>query len=290
MSEFPSWLRLKPGQYVESFVEWLIVSYDRFFDSITAAMLFPLIRLEKFLLWIPWWIIVLVVGLIAWRATRKWQTSLGMMALMMLIGSFGLWDLAMSTLAIVGVATLLAVIIGVPTGIFMARSDTVRAIIRPILDMMQTMPSFVYLIPAMMLFGLGIIPAILATVIYAVAPCIRLTDLGIRQVDGAVIEAAEAFGSSRRQILFGVQLPLAMPAITAGINQTTMMALAMVVIASMIGARGLGQQVLIAIQRLEMGRGFEAGLSIVALAIVIDRITQGFSKQSQAQIEGKKAA
>jgi glycine betaine/proline transport system permease protein len=163
-------------------------------------------------------------------------------------------------------------------GIFVAKSRTVRSITLPVLDVMQTMPSFVYLIPALMLFGLGKVPAILATIIYAVPPLIRLTDLGIRQVDHEVVEAATAFGGSPNQILFGVELPLATPTIMAGLNQTIMMALSMVVVASMIGARGLGEQVLNGIQTLDVGKGLEAGIGIVILAIVLDRITQGFGK------------
>jgi glycine betaine/proline transport system permease protein len=187
----------------------------------------------------------------------------------------------MMTLAIVIASVILSLAIGIPTGIFMARSDRFEAIIKPQLDAMQTMPSFVYLIPALMLFGLGKVPAVFATIIYATPPVIRLTNVGIRQVSPSVVEAARAFGSSSRQILFDVQIPLAIPSIMVGINQTTMMALAMVVIASMIGARGLGLEVLLSINRIEIGRGFEAGLSIVLLAIVIDRITSAMAARQQ---------
>jgi glycine betaine/proline transport system permease protein len=168
----------------------------------------------------------------------------------------------------------------------MARNDRVRAVLQPVLDAMQTMPSFVYLIPAMMLFGLGKVPAVFATVIYAVPPIIRLTDVGIRGVPESVVEAARSFGASDRQLLFDVQLPLAFPSIMVGINQTTMMALAMVVIASMIGARGLGLEVLIAINRIEVGHGFTAGASIVFLAIVIDRISSAFARKQQKHLTG----
>jgi len=171
-------------------------------------------------------------------------------------------------------------------GIVMARSDFVESTIRPVLDAMQTMPSFVYLIPALMFFGLGKVPAVFATIIYAMPPVIRLTNVGIRQVPSSVVEAAEAFGSSSWQLLFNVQLPLARPSIMVGINQTTMMALSMVVIASMIGARGLGLEVLLAINRIEVGRGFEAGLSIVFLAIIIDRITHALAARQQKTLGG----
>lgn len=196
------------------------------------------------------------------------------------IGMLGLWDQAMQTLALMLVATIIAVMLGIPAGILLSRSRRSRALLLPVLDAMQTMPSFVYLIPALLLFGLGKVPAILATVIYGIVPVIRLTDLGIRLVDKEIVEASEAFGASTWQQLFGVYLPLALPNIMAGINQTTMMALSMVVIASMIGARGLGEEVLLGIQRLDVGRGMAAGLAIVFLAIVLDRITQSYGKRS----------
>jgi glycine betaine/proline transport system permease protein len=200
-------------------------------------------------------------------------------ALLCVIGVLGLWDAGMQTLALMIMAAGLSVIIGIPLGVLMARVNWLRSIMLPVLDVMQTMPSFVYLIPVVMLFGLGKIPAIIATVIYAVPPLIRLTDLGIRLVDREVLEASRAFGANPRQQLFGVQLPLALPNIMAGINQTTMMALSMVVIASMIGARGLGYEVLLGINRLEVGRGLLAGLGIVVLAVLFDRITQSYGQR-----------
>jgi glycine betaine/proline transport system permease protein len=195
------------------------------------------------------------------------------------IGVLGLWDAGMQTLALMIMAAGLSVLIGIPLGVLMARINWLRSGMLPVLDVMQTMPSFVYLIPVVMLFGLGKIPAIIATVIYAVPPLIRLTDLGIRLVDREVLEASRAFGANPRQQLFGVQLPLALPNIMAGINQTTMMALSMVVIASMIGARGLGYEVLLGINRLEVGRGLLAGLGIVVLAVLFDRITQSYGQR-----------
>jgi glycine betaine/proline transport system permease protein len=200
-------------------------------------------------------------------------------ALLCVIGVLGLWDAGMQTLALMIMAAGLSVLIGIPLGVLMARINWLRSGMLPVLDVMQTMPSFVYLIPVVMLFGLGKIPAIIATVIYAVPPLIRLTDLGIRLVDREVLEASRAFGANPRQQLFGVQLPLALPNIMAGINQTTMMALSMVVIASMIGARGLGYEVLLGINRLEVGRGLLAGLGIVVLAVLFDRITQSYGQR-----------
>jgi glycine betaine/proline transport system permease protein len=211
--------------------------------------------------------------------SRRIGLSLAMGALLCVIGVLGLWDAGMQTLALMIMAAGLSVLIGIPLGVLMARINWLRSGMLPVLDVMQTMPSFVYLIPVVMLFGLGKIPAIIATVIYAVPPLIRLTDLGIRLVDREVLEASRAFGANPRQQLFGVQLPLALPNIMAGINQTTMMALSMVVIASMIGARGLGYEVLLGINRLEVGRGLLAGLGIVVLAVLFDRITQSYGQR-----------
>ncbi|HUG58177.1 MAG TPA: ABC transporter permease subunit, partial [Candidimonas sp.] len=227
----------------------------------------------------PWWTIVLAVMGLAWFASRRIGFSVVIGLMLCLIGFIGLWDAAMQTLSLMIVAVLMSVAIGIPVGIMMASFKWLRTIMLPILDVMQTMPSFVYLIPVVMLFNLGKIAAIFATVIYAVPPVIRLTDLGIRLVDSEVLEASRAFGANRVKQLFGVQLPLAMPNIMAGINQTTMMALAMVVIASMIGVRGLGYEVLQGINRLQVGRGVLAGLGIVILAIVFDRITQAFGQR-----------
>jgi len=274
---FPEKLRIPLADWVNSGIEWLVQNYGDSFEAAANSLLTVLVALEHGLRAIPWWIVIIVVGLIAIYATRHPWKALGMMAAMFAIGLFGLWDLAMQTLAIMLVSIAICILIGIPIGILMSLSNRLQVLVLPLLDVMQTMPSFVYLIPALMLFGLGKVPAILATVIYATPPLIRLTDLGIRLVDKSVVEAAKSFGANRLQLLTGVQLPLALPNIMQGINQTTMMALAMVVIASMIGARGLGQEVLLGIQRLDFGRGAEAGLAIVALAIIFDRITQAFA-------------
>jgi glycine betaine/proline transport system permease protein len=228
--------------------------------------------------------VVVAVGLLAWRVAG-WRIALLCVFSLVLTGTFGMWDPAMSTLALIGTAVIISVAIGIPLGIFAGKSNTFEALIRPVLDGMQTMPSFVYLIPALLFFGLGKVPAIIATVIYAVPPAIRLTCLGLRQVPVETVEAARAFGSTPFQLLTKVQLPLALPSIMAGINQTTMMALAMAVIASLVGAGGLGLEVLKAIQRIQVGRGVAAGLSIVILAIIIDRITQAFAKSRREALE-----
>ncbi len=275
---FPDNLTFSIADWVNGWVDTLVTNYGDVFRHISDTLLWAIVSLEGALRATPWWLMLGVVAVIAWHATRRVLPTLVITGLLFLVGAVGLWDKLMQTLALMLVATLISVLVGIPLGILSARSNRLRAVLMPLLDIMQTMPSFVYLIPVLMLFGLGKVPAIFATVIYAAPPLIRLTDLGIRQVDGEVMEAINAFGANRWQQLFGVQLPLALPSIMAGINQTTMMALSMVVIASMIGARGLGEDVLVGIQTLNVGRGLEAGLAIVILAVVIDRITQAYGR------------
>jgi len=284
MNNFPEFFRIPLANWIDALMDWLLSQFASLFDAIGHILLLILLYIERFFLWLPWWLVIVLVGVVSWWVMRKWWMALVMAGLLVLIGSFGYWELAMMTLGLTAAAVFVSLAIGIPVGITMAKSDLVESIIRPILDAMQTMPSFVYLIPALMFFGLGKVPALFATLIYAVPPVIRLTNVGIRQVSHNVIEAARAFGASPRQILFDVQIPLAVPSIMVGINQTTMMALAMVVIASMIGARGLGLEVLLAINRIEVGRGFEAGISIVFLAIIIDRITHALATRQEKTI------
>jgi glycine betaine/proline transport system permease protein len=284
MFEFPEKIYIPMEKWIDFIMDWVLINLAGIFDAIGLAILKVLLIIEKVLLWVPWPVVLLLVGVAAWRSMGQLRHGVLMAALIFMIGVFGYWDDSMRTLAIVIASVAVSLFIGFPLGVFMARSDRVQAILQPFLDAMQTMPSFVYLIPAMMLFGLGKVPAVFATVIYAVPPVIRLTDVGIRGVPETVVEAARSFGASDRQVLFDVQLPLAFPSIMVGINQTTMMALAMVVIASMIGARGLGLEVLKAINRIEIGHGFTAGLSIVFLAIVIDRITNAFATKQQKHL------
>ena len=255
---------------------------ETFFDP----LLYFLVWFEKLLLLSPWPIVLAVLVSLSFAASRSWKLSFGVLAAFVLIGYFGMWADTMRTLAIITVATLLSISIGVPIGIAMARSDRVQTIVTPILDIMQTMPAFVYLIPVVMLLGIGKVPGILAVLVYAIPPVIRLTNLGIRLVDTDVLEAAIAFGATRRQRLLEVQLPLALPTIMAGINQTIMMALAMVVIASMIGVKGLGQPVLKAITNQYFTMGLLNGLAIVVIAIVFDRVSQAYAKRSQKHLEG----
>lgn len=227
---------------------------------------------------IPWPVFILLVAYLGWRIRKKVLTGVLYGALVFLIGLAGLWELMNVTLAVVLSSVLIALVLGIPIGILMSGSNRANRIIRPILDTMQTMPVFVYLIPALLLFGTGNASGVIATVIYAVVPVIRLTSLGIRQVDKEVVEASNAFGSTKWKTLRKVQIPQAMPTIMTGINQTLMMAMAMVVTTSMIGVRGLGMEVLNAVNRIEIGRGLIAGSSVVILAVVIDRIMQGPAK------------
>ena len=250
---------------------------EAFFDP----LLFFLIRLEKLLLATPWPIILLVLGVLAWLGSRSWKLVVGSMLAFMLIGYFGMWKDCMATVAIITVCTIMCIAVGIPIGVLMARSNRVEKAMLPVLDMMQTIPSFVYLIPILMLLGIGKIPGLIAVCIYAIPPVIRLTNLGIREVDKETIEASEAFGATKLQKLKTVQIPLALPTVFAGVNQTIMMALAMVVIASMIGVKGLGVPILRAISNQYLALGLFNGLAIVALAIIFDRITQEYGRRIQ---------
>jgi len=244
-----------------------------------------LLAADRFMTQTPWPIITAIILVIAWFASRNVKIVLSCLITLLLIGYFDMWLDTMRTVAMIFVCTVLSIVIGLPIGILMARSNRVQRVINPILDVMQTMPSFVYLIPVVMLLGIGRVPGLIAVVIYAIPPMIRLTDLGIRLVDKDVLEAADAFGASDAQKLFKVQLPLALPTIMAGINQTIMMALAMVVVASMIGVQGLGQPVLKAIANQYFTLGVFNGLAIVGIAIIFDRVTQAYGKRLQKHRE-----
>lgn len=261
---------------IDEFVDGIVMQYSEVLRAITQPLLDLLIWMDNLLRYSPWWAVILFTIALAWLASRKIGFSIGMGALLATLGAVGLWEASMQTLSLMIVAVFFSVVIGIPVGIAMSSYRWLRSIMLPVLDVMQTMPSFVYLIPVVMLFNLGKLAALFAVVIYALPPVIRLTDLGIRLVDAEVLEASRSFGASKSRQLFGVQLPLALPNIMAGINQTTMMALAMVVIASMIGVRGLGYEVLQGINRLQVGRGLLAGAGIVVLAVIFDRITQKF--------------
>ena len=261
-------------------------AYGDALETFFEPLLYFMVWLEKLLIVSPWPIIILVMAGLAWLGARSWLAVLGTVASFFVIGYLGMWEDTMATLAIISVATLVCIVMGIPLGIWMARSDRVQTLITPVLDVMQTIPSFVYLIPVVMLLGIGKVPGLLAVCIYAVPPIVRLTNLGIRLVDKEVLEAADAFGANYRQKLFDVQVPLALPNIFAGVNQTIMMSLAMVVIASMIGVKGLGVPVLRAISNQYLALGLMNGLAIVALAIIFDRISQNFGKRLQKHREG----
>lgn len=250
---------------------------ENFFDP----LLWFLVWLEKFLLATPWPIIILVIATLAWIGSRNWKIVVGAILSFLAIGYLGMWKDTISTLAIISVATSVCITTGIPTGILMARSDRAQSVITPILDIMQTIPAFVYLIPVVMLLGIGKVPGLIAVCIYAIPPIVRLTNLGIRLVEKEALEAADAFGANYRQRLFGVQIPLALPNIFAGVNQTIMMALSMVVIASMIGVAGLGVPVLRSISNQYLALGLMNGLAIVALAIIFDRVSQNYGARLQ---------
>lgn len=282
---FPEWFETRQLRvWVDDGLTWVVKNWSDEFEAAAQPLLWLLNGIEDLLLLTPWWLIIAILVALAYTATRRYALPIVVLVAMLFLGIMELWEDSIKTMALMIAATLTAIVISIPTGILMARSGRVRRLLTPVLDLMQTMPSFVYLIPVVMIFGPGKIPALIATIVYAAPPLVRLTDLGIRMVDPDIMEATQAFGVSPRQRLFGVQIPLALPTILAGVNQTTMMALAMVVIASMIGAGGLGYQVLQGIGRLEVSRGLFAGLGIVVLAIIFDRVTQAFGKQLQARI------
>jgi len=290
LAEFPSLgkrdLRdLKKG-IDGSFREWSRSNGDAieaFFDP----LYFFLVWLEKLLIATPWPIILIIVAGLAYLGSRSWKLALGSVVSFMLIGYFGMWKDMMATISLISVSTLICIAVGIPIGILMSRYDRLQSAITPILDLMQTIPIFVYLLPVVMLLGIGRVPGLIAVCVYAIPPIIRLTNLGIRLVDKEILEAADAFGSSYRQKLFSVQIPLALPNIFAGVNQTIMMALAMVVIASMIGVKGLGMPVLQAVQNQYLTLGLMNGLAIVALAIIFDRVSQRYGQRLQAHRYGK---
>ena len=263
-------------------------TYGDGIESFFEPLLMFLVWLEKLLINSPWLIIILALALLAWVASRSILLVIGTIISFLIIGYFGMWKDTMATVAIITVSTLICLAAGIPLGILMARSNRVQSAILPILDMMQTIPSFVYLIPILMLLGIGKVPGLIAVCIYAIPPIIRLTNLGIREVDKESLEAIDSFGATTWQRLTKVQIPLALPTIFAGVNQTIMMALAMVVIASMIGVKGLGVPILRAISNQYLALGLFNGLAIVALAIIFDRITQRYGQRMQKHRGQKK--
>lgn len=283
--EFPVNFGRGIAQWVDDFIDSITTNGDFIFDAVSNVVLRFLLRLEGFLLWMPWPVFIVGISYVAWRMAG-WKVAAFAVVALLTTGAIGFWDSAMETAALIIVSVFISIAIAVPIGVMAARSDTMDAVIRPILDGMQTMPPFVYLVPAIMFFGIGNVPAVFATVIYAVPPAIRLTNLGIRQVSSDVVEAARSFGTTPRQLLIKVQIPMAVPTIMAGINQTTMMALGMVVLAALVGAGGLGEDVLRALNRFEPGKALLGGMAIVGLAIITDRMTQAAARGRQEALTG----
>lgn len=281
--------RVPIGDAFSAVVEWLNSNIGPVFDFVELVVTGGVTGLTTALTWLPQLVMVLVFTALAlWL--RSWRFGLFTLIGFGLIASIEEFGPAMETLALVLVSSVLAVLIGIPIGILAARSRPVSHVVRPVLDLMQTLPAFVYLVPVIVFFNIGVVPGVVATVIFALPPGVRLTELGIRQVDSEVVEAGEAFGAPSGQILTGIQLPLAMPSIMAGINQVIMLSLSMVVIAGMVGAPGLGTNIYEAVTRVQLGQGFEAGLSVVILAVYLDRITAVLSDRSPVARAERKAA
>ncbi|TVQ87571.1 MAG: proline/glycine betaine ABC transporter permease ProW [Chromatiaceae bacterium] len=270
------------GAWVEQGLDWLVANFRPLFQAIRWPIDATLGAVEAALLATPHPLMLTLFGLLGWQA-GGWRLGLGAVLALTTVGLIGAWDAAMVTLALVLTAVLFCLLIGLPGGIALARSERASALVRPLLDAMQTTPAFVYLVPVVMLFGIGNVPGVVVTIIFALPPLVRLTSLGIRQVPADLVEAARAFGASPRQLLLKVQLPLALPTIMAGVNQTLMLALSMVVIASMIAVGGLGQMVLRGIGRLDMGLATIGGVGIVLLAILLDRITQSVGRSTRVR-------
>ena len=283
--EFPINIGRSVALRVDNAIEWIVINMDFILGPVSDTIKRFLVKLKDFLLWVPWPVFIVSVAALSYKIAGRGVAIFAFVSLL-LVGALGLWESAMITVSLITVAVLISIAIAIPIGILAARSDRLDALLRPILDGMQTMPSFVYLVPAVMFFGIGNVPAVFATVIYAVPPAIRLTNLGIRQVNAEVVEAAQSFGTTPRQLLLKVQIPMAVPTIMAGINQTTMMALAMVVIASLVGAGGLGDDVNRALNQFQPGKALNGGIGIVVLAIIIDRVTQAAAKERQEALVG----
>ncbi len=273
--------RIPVGDWVEGAFDWINSTFAGFFDLIKALGRAAVDGLISLLTGPPALVVVLLLGILALVLTRRWTLAVGSLLGLLLIVAMDQWDAAMETLALVFVATVIALLLAIPLGIAAARSDKVSAVVRPLLDLMQTMPAFVWLVPVVTMFSIGPVAGIVATIIFALPPGVRLTELGIRQVDAEVVEAGHAFGAHPREILREIQLPLALPTIMAGVNQVIMLALSMAVISGLVGAGGLGNQVTTSIARLDIGLGFEAGFSVVILAIYLDRLTSAIGGRSR---------
>jgi ABC-type proline/glycine betaine transport system permease subunit len=277
--------RIPLGDWADSAVDWLLANWSPFFDGVADGINNVVGWLQDGLLALPIFLVVVVMAVIALVA-RGWRFAVLAAVGMLLVDAFDEWQSAMETLALVVVASVIAVLLSIPIGILAARSRVASVVVRPVMDFMQTLPSFVYLLPALFLFGLGSSAAVLSTIVFAMPPGVRLTELGIRQVDAEMVEAGQAFGATPREVLRGIQVPLAMPTIMAGVNQVIMLSLSMVVIGGLVGAEGLGSDVIAALQTLQVGPGVEAGVAVVILAIYLDRVTAGFGETRQPLFGG----
>jgi len=275
--------RIDLGAWVDTFVDWLTTSFTGFFDAIKDALQGAYDAVDWVFSTPPFWAVAIVLALVATWA-KSWRLGLTVLVGLVVIAGVDQWDHAMDTLSLVLVSAVIALVVAIPLGIWAARNDHVSRVLRPVLDFLQTMPAFVYLIPTVVIFLTGAVPGIVATVLFALAPGVRFTELGIRQVDSEVVEAGRAFGATDRRILRQIQIPLALPTIMAGVNQVIMLSLSMVVVAGMVGAGGLGGDVVSALQQIDVGLGFEAGLSVVILAILLDRVTSGLADRAPVSV------
>jgi len=278
---FPQSLQFKLGTGIDDAVKQFSRNNKEILDAIRSVAIESIQGINWLFSTIPWFILILLVILLGYKVSKKIKVGLLYGSLLFFIGSAGMWEHMIETVSIVTAAVIISLVLGFPFGILVAMSKRAESIIRPILDLMQTMPTFVYLVPAVMLFNPGVMPALLATIIYSIVPMIRMTSHGIMYVDKEVKEAAIAFGSTKMQALIKVQIPQAIPTIMTGVNQTIMMAMSMVVTCSIIGAEGLGLDILLATNRVEMGKALLPGIAIVIIAIIFDRLTQGFIKKKE---------
>lgn len=283
---FPKNLQFRAGNVIDEAVRAFSRDHQAGLRAIRDAVIFCVSSIRVFLTFTPWIILILAVALLTWKMTKKWTTALLYMGLLFFIGSSGLWNQMLETLSIVIAGVVLCIVMGFPLGVLLAISPKAHGIIRPVLDTMQTMPSWVYLVPAVIFFSVGTTPALLATTIYAIVPMIRMTSHGLLYVDPEMIEASRAFGSTKLQTLVKIQIPQAIPTIMTGVNQTIMMAMAMVVTCALIGANGLGMEILLATNRVDMSKALLPGVCIVIVAIILDRLTQAVVKRSEDNLDG----
>jgi ABC-type proline/glycine betaine transport system permease subunit len=280
--KFPTTIRINIGTSIDEAIKAFSRNHQATLSGIKNAVLFVLNSIESLLAFIPWWVYIILLVFLGYKVSKKITTGLLYGLMIFAVGAFGLWEMMIQTLSIIIVSVCMSLLIGFPAGILISTKTRVNTFAKPILDFCQTIPSMVYLIPGAMLFSTGKMPAVIATVIYSIVPMIRMTSHGIRNVDKEVIEAAASFGSTKLQSLVKVEIPQAMPTIMTGVNQTIMMAMSMVVTCALVGANGLGMEIFVATNRTEMGRALVSGMSIVFIAIILDRITQGIVTRQEA--------